>query len=105
MKFNYMNENDEIITSVYVNPITKKVKIKNYTDDIVDLAFGVNEKPNYQDVLDFFESRCVPRDRKSINDILELLGLKEYDPYLICKFNHGRTAQDENWIDFLEDKL
>ena len=105
MKFNYMNKNNEILTSVYVSPFTKKVKFKNYTDFPLDCVFGVKKKATYEDVMNFFEDRCVPRNRKNINDILELLGLKEYDPYLICKFNHGRTAQDENWIDFLEDWL
>lgn len=103
MKFNYMNENDEIITSVYVNPITKKVKIKNYTDDIVDRAFGVNEKPNYQDVLDFFESRTFPRNRVDIDDIIKEFSLIEYNPYLMCKKLQGRTEQDDCYIDFLED--
>ena len=98
-----MNEENQIMTSVYINPITKKVKIKNFTDDIMDRAFGVNEKPTYEDVLKFFESRTFPRNRVSINDILESMGLKEYDPYLMCKKLQGRTEQDNFYIDFLED--
>ena len=103
MKFNFMDGNDQIITAVSVNPLTKKVKIKNYTDDIMDRAFGVNENPTYQDVLDFFESRTFPRNRVSIDDILKSMGLKEYDPYKMCKKLQGRTEQDDFYIDFLED--
>lgn len=103
MKFNFMDGNNQIITSVYVNPLTKKVKIKNYSDDIVDRAFGVNENPTYHDVLDFLESRTFPRNRTNINDILKDMGLNKYDPYLMCKKLNGRTEQDDFYIDFLED--
>ena len=103
MKFNFMDGNNQIITSVYINPITKKVKIKNFTDDIIYRAFGVNENPTYQDVLDFLESRTFPRNRTNIEDILKDMGLKCYDPYLMCKKLQGRKAQDHRWIDFMED--
>lgn len=103
MKFNYMNKNNEILTSVYVNPFTKKVKFKNYTDFPLDCVFGVKKKATYEDVMSFFEDRTFPRNRKDLDDILEWMGLSEYNPYLMCKKLNGRTAQDENWIDFLED--
>ena len=103
MKFNFMNDENQVMTSVSVNPITKKVKIKNFTDDIMDRAFGINEKPTYEDVLKFFESRAFPRNYAGIDDVLEGMNLKTYDPYLMCKKLQGRTEQDEFYIDFLED--
>lgn len=103
MKFNYMDKDGNILTSVIVNNFTKKVKIVNYTNDIMDRAFGVKEKVTYEDVMDFFKDRTFPRNRADLQDILDYLGLKKYDPYLMCKKLAGKTAQDENWIDFLED--
>lgn len=103
MKFNYMNKDNKVLTSVYVNPITKRVKFKNYTDFPLDCVFGVKKKATYEDVMKFFEDRTFPRNRKDLDDILEWMDLSEYNPYLMCKKLNGRTAQDENWIDFLED--
>lgn len=103
MKFNYMNQDGNILTSVSVNNLTKKVKFQNYTDDITDRAFGVKTEVNYEDVIHFFEQRCVPENRTDIRDILKLLNLEKYDPYLLCKYSKGTSAQDNNWIDFIKD--
>ena len=103
MKFNYMGQDGKILTSVRVNNLTKRVTIKNHTDNIYDCAFGVKTRVTYDDVMMFFERRCIPRDRANIKDILELLGMEKYDPYIICKKMEGRFVQDNNWIEFLED--
>ena len=103
MKFNYMGPNNEILTSVSVNKLTKKVTFKNYTNDPMDCVFGIQKTATYDDVMYFFERRTFPKNRVGIEDILEYMGLKKYDPYRMCKFLKGKTEQDENWIDFLED--
>lgn len=103
MKFNYMGPNNEILTSVSVNKLTKKVTFKNYTNDPMDCVFGIQKTATYDDLVKFFEGRCISKERSDIKDILDLLGLKKYDPYQICKKSKGTSAQDENWIDFLED--
>lgn len=102
MKFNYMDKDGKILTSVSVNNLTKHVKIVNYTDDVMDRAFGVKENVTCQDVMDFFEKRTFPRNRADLPDILDSLGLKRYDPYLMCRKLQGRREQDQKWIDFLE---
>lgn len=85
MKFNYMDKDGNVLTSVTVNNFTKKVKIVDYTNDIMDRAFGVKEKVTYADVMDFFEDRTFPRNRADLQNILDCLGLKKYDPYSMCK--------------------
>lgn len=102
MRFNYMSGDGQILTSVTINRLTKKVKVVNYTEEIVDRAFGVKENVTYQDVVDFFEKRTFPRNRSDLQDILDAMGLKKYDPYLMCRKLQGRRAQDQKWIDFLE---
>jgi len=103
MKFNYMSSDGKILTSVSINNHTKKVRITNYTDEIMDRAFGVKENVTYQDVMDFFEGRTFPRNRADLQDILDCFGLKKYDPYLMCEKLQGKTEQDHEWIDFLKD--
>ena len=77
------------------------MRFRNHTDESLDCVFGMQKTATYQDVLDFFESRTFPRNRANIDDILEEFGLKEYDPYLLCKKCDGRTARDRKWIEFL----
>lgn len=101
MRFNYRNEDGELLTEVSVNPLTKKVRIINHTDDFLDRAFGVNETPDYNDVLRFLESRTFPRNRYGIKDILREMGLSQYDPIKMCQYTNGRMADDTNWIEFL----
>ena len=102
MKFNYRGSNNELLTEVTVNPFTKKVTFVNHTDLVYDKAFAWKENVTYDDVLAFFEERTIPRNRDNINEILKELGMKEYDPYLLCKHFGGKMAHDDNWIEFLD---
>lgn len=101
MRFNYRGRNGELFTEVYVNPLTKKVKVINHTDDFIDKAFGNNDDVTYADVLDFFESRTFPRNRENIDEILGQMGLSCYDPYRMCLVTKGKMAEDGCWIEFL----
>lgn len=102
MKFDYLDENNNILTTVSVNPITKKIKFKNYVDDPILCVFGVKDEDEvtYDDLMYFFESRSFDRSRKYLPDILKVMNLKKYDPIAICKFTKGRCTDDPNWIRF-----
>ena len=56
MKFDYLDENNNILTTVSVNPITKKIKFKNYVDDPILCVFGVKgeDEVTYDDLMYFF---------------------------------------------------
>ena len=101
MKFNFRGPNNELLTEVRISPFSKKVTFVNHTDRIMDKAFGKKESVIYDDVIKFFKLRTVPKSRQSIQDILKEVGLKEYDPYLLCKKFGGRIAHDDKWIEFL----
>ena len=101
MRFNYRGPNNELFTEVRVNSINRRVTIVNHTDNFINRAFGVKENVTYEDVMTFLESRTIPRDRGDINEILKELGMKEYDPYKLCEYFGGKTAHDDNWIEFL----
>ena len=101
MHFKYIGPDEEVFTEVFVNRLTKKVKVINYTDDFLDRAFGVKEDVTYQDVMEFFESRTFPRRRGDINEILKVIGLKEYNAYKMCKILGGKKAEDGCRVEFL----
>lgn len=89
-----------IITADYIQQV---VTVENYTDEILDTAFGVNKNPTWKDFEDFLEDRCFPRTRHYMKWILQDLGLQFYDPLAIIRKTNGRMAEDDLWIEIVED--
>ena len=81
-----------------MNEPERKVKVKNYTDKIMFRAFGVVETPDYDQYLEFLESRCFPSSRGKMKLILKDLDLPFYDPMMIIEKTEGRMAEDDFWI-------
>lgn len=90
----------QICTEIYVDFIHEKVKIYNRTDNIIRRAFGVNENPTWKDFEDFLEDRCFPRTRGLKEYLLKEIDIDNYDPFYIAKYNKGRTAEDNQYINF-----
>lgn len=82
--------------------LTRKVKIINLTDDMLSRAFGVNEKPNWEDYENFLESRCMPRTRFGIREELRYMGIDSYDPFLIIGETAGRVYGDHQYLTRME---
>ena len=61
-------------------------------------AFGVVETPDYDQYLEFLESRCFPSSRDKMKLILKDLDLPFYDPMMIIEKTEGRMAEDDFWI-------
>lgn len=81
-----------------MNEPERKVKVKNYTDKIMFRAFGVVETPDYDQYLEFLESRCFPSSRDKMKLILKDLDLPFYDPMMIIEKTEVRMAEDDFWI-------
>ena len=81
-----------------MNEPERKVKVKNYTDKIMFRAFGVVETQDYDQYLEFLESRCFPSSRDKMKLILKDLDLPFYDPMMIIEKTEGRMAEDDFWI-------
>lgn len=87
-----------LCTVIDVNDIEQKIKIINYTNNIMFRAFGVNVNPTYEDYQAFLKSRCFPETRDKLKLVLEDLNLPFYDPFLIIEKTEGRMAEDDFWI-------
>ena len=87
-----------ICTIIDVDEFNKDIKIKNYTKHLMFRAFGINEKPTFDDYNDFLKSRCFPETRDKLKLVLEDLNIPFYDPFLIIKKTEGRMAEDDFWI-------
>ena len=93
----YMN-NSDVCTLIDVDERNRRVKIRNYTENRIFRAFGVEEKPTFEQYEEFLESRCFPRSRDKMKLILKDLDLPFYDPILIIEKTEGRMAEDNFWI-------
>ena len=87
-------------TAIDVNFLQNKIRIQNYTKDILHSAFGVKENPTWEDFNVFLQDRCFPKTRGNIKTVLAELGLQDYDPLQIVEKTNGRTAEDDLWLKF-----
>lgn len=98
LRLDFMHK-QKVCTKIYVDYKNEKVKIINMTDDILHRAFGVNEKPDWNDYCDFLEERCFPKTRAFAKRILEELEISSgYDPLMIIEKTQGRMAEDDQYI-------
>jgi hypothetical protein len=101
LQLDFYNQ-DVLCTKIIADYTDKKIKVENYTDNIINRAFGVNVNPTWQDYNEFLEDRCVPKSRDRIRDFLDVLGIDEYNPLKIIKKTQGRMADDNQWIEVKE---
>ena len=99
MQILYMYGN-KICTIIYVDFAGEKIKIENRTDDIIYRAFGVNEKPTWQDFQIFLADRCFPQTRCGAKDIIRKLDLDSYDTLQIVEKTNGRMSDDNMYFRF-----
>ena len=95
-----------LVADMIVDLAAKTVQsYRTYTDNILILPFGALESPNYLAFVDFLESRCPPRERANIKELLSDWGLLEYDPLAIVKRTHGLMYADFIWVRFDDEDI
>jgi len=104
LKFQYMHKNT-VLADVVFDRQNRSISCVNYTDDITLRPFGRRAEPTPDDLLDFLESRCFPRERRNCEQLLADLGLTGYVPLSIAKKTHGRQLEDYCWIKFAGEEL
>lgn len=88
-----------------INVDDKKVTFRNYNIVAeVFLPFGRRKFATYNDLMEFYESRCFPKERVNCAEILKHLGLDTYEPELICRKTHGIQNDDYIWLQFSDEK-
>jgi len=85
-------------TEIDVDFLNQKICIQNYTDDILHRAFGILEKPTWEDFEDFLQYRCFSRTRGNEKEILKSLQLQAYDPLQIVEKTRGKITDDNMWL-------
>ena len=83
---------DEKVSEIHMR--NGKVTFENFSDNIIRLPFGVKTKVTEEDLDEFYEERCFPRERANCKEILHNLGLDYYEPAMICRKTHGLQFDD-----------
>ncbi|MBR2028868.1 MAG: AbrB/MazE/SpoVT family DNA-binding domain-containing protein [Oscillospiraceae bacterium] len=76
----------------------KTLRVVNHTDNLLKTAFGVQNKPDWNDFMEFMAERCVPKTRDNLTEILKKLNLNSYDAVAIVEKTQGRMAEDDQWL-------
>jgi len=95
-------DGETLCTRIYADFTNHTVLAENCTDRLIKTAFGKKALPTWEDLREFLEERCVPRQRAGLREYLETLGLEDYDPLAIIKKTQGRMAEDKQWIEVVE---
>lgn len=93
---------DEITARVSVKG--SKVHVSRYCSHPVKQLFAQENMTRYQ-LNKILEMRCFEKERGDIRQILEYLGLKEYNPQEMVKRTHGVSYNDYIWFRFPGEKL
>lgn len=93
----YMDR-EEPATLIDACNATRRVKIINFTDDLISRAFGIRTEPTWEDYEAFLETRCMPRTRYGVREELRYMGLDSYDPVRIIEKTAGRVYEDHQWL-------
>lgn len=91
----------------WIAGVANSIKFEPLTNNLCILIPKKFLKPeaNFQDLLDFMESRVAPRTRYDIDDILKRYDLCDYQPYAMCRKSHGRKMTDYIWLKFDDEDI
>ena len=89
---------EKLCTVIWSDFTDKTLIAENYVNDPVKTAFGNTRRPAWEDLLLFFEERCIPRQRAGLREYLDVIGVCEYDPLEIVQKTSGRMAEDNQWL-------
>ncbi len=103
MKFSILWKN-ELLADIETEPRKSEVKIKKY-DVRPMIQIFQRGKIDRERIYEFIKSRCMEEGRGDIEEILEELGLEEYDPWKMVQITHGVDWDDFYWIRFEGENL
>ena len=95
---------DEVCSHVEVNLDNREIACEEYSNVPHHVVFG--KRPHTIENLNLFlERRCFPKERPDCRELLEDIGLTQYNPLDIVRVTHGAMCHDYMWIRFEGEKL
>lgn len=99
--FDVMYKTEKCATVDIINNVAH---IKKYSPNPIHCMFNQDNIPVFK-VLERLESRCWPRDRQNIQELLAHIGLTEYNILGIIRKTHGLMRNDYTWIRFSDENI
>ncbi len=90
---------NERTSEVVISADRKTVQYTIFKKEIPMVPY-LFENPTVEQMYDFLETRCMPKQRTQLQEYLDDLGLDEYDPWKIVKITHGVMWEDYLWLKF-----
>lgn len=78
----------------------KEIKFENFHTNPLLVPFGVKTSATWNNFTSFMEERVFPSTRANVRQLLKLLDVPYYDPYLIICKTRGIMMNDNFWIKF-----
>lgn len=100
LRINYLEEYT-VCSVIDVDEKHRRVSVSNRVKDYSKCAFGALEEPTWEALEWFLESRCFPRDADDVEERLQALGLKDYEPMKIVEKTKGRLETDHQWLQLI----
>lgn len=101
-KFDIMNA-DELLSTVTVT--NGEVRVDVHKKAILTPFWNSDCIYDIKDVTDFFADRVFAKERSDVKEILSLLNIDEYNPFMIGKKTHLHLYEDNVWIKFENEKI
>lgn len=101
VKLSYYNDVD-LCTVIVADYTAETVKFENFTDSLINTAFGLKTNISWQDYNDFLKDRCIPESREGLKYYLNSIKVDEFNPLEIIKKTKGKMAEDNQWLDVEE---
>lgn len=103
--YNFLRK-DKIIGLLNYDTDTKKftfTKLSKRKEDYPTPFFfhtSFNEEVNEDILYNYLEERVIDKHNVAVDEVLDNIGLVDWDLYGILKYTNGRTNRDMFWIDF-----
>lgn len=94
---------DELTAVIQIN--NNEVLIKKFTDNPIKQFFLAFDKIDMVHFSELLETRCWERERVDIKELLQKIGLTEYDPIKIVSRTFGVSYNDSIWFKFGENNI
>lgn len=95
-------DKDKVLSEVRINE-DLSIEVNQFYEH--PMLRPVPDNPTVKELNEFLESRCVPRTRGNIKELLKGIGLTSYEPLDIVRHTHGVMFEDFIWIRFKGENL
>lgn len=95
---------NDLCARVTYNRKTKEITNEQFSKVPHETIIGKGE-PTVDRLLTFLRSRCFEEGRPDKKELLEYMGLTQYDPLSIVMVTKGQLTSDHMWVRFNNEDL